>query len=156
MLKNIFSRFGIAIFLMGMVFVCIPTVSLAQNTIIGGGSNTTLGGGSNTSLGGVQQTTLSNPLNFYSICGLVKAIFNVILTLGTPIAVLFLVYAGFRFIVARGNPGELQKARTNLVHVILGIAIFLGAWILGQIIASTINSIATSAGQQSITGNTCN
>ena len=55
---------------------------------------------------------------------------------------LFLVYAGFLFVLARGSATGLQKAKSNLIHVILGIGIFIGAWLLGQIIANTINAVS--------------
>ena len=134
----------------------IPMVSLAQlptSQSVGLPASQSVGTAGNTTSGNY---TLQNPLNFSTVCGLVKAIFNVVLTLGVPVAVLFLVYAGFKFIIARGNPEELRKARANLTHVLMGIAIFLGAWILGQVIANTVNSLAAAAGQPSVTGNACN
>ena len=86
--------------------------------------------------------TFCNTLNINSICGLIKQLLSVFLTIGTPIAVLFLVYAGFLFVIARGNSAKLNLAKSNFVHVVLGIAIFLGAWLMGQVIANTINAIA--------------
>jgi len=89
----------------------------------------------NNSIFGIQ-----NPLGngTDSFCKLVKLLLNVIIIFGIPIATLFLVYAGFKLILARGNPEELKKARENLMWVIIGIGIFLGAWLLGQVIANTI------------------
>ncbi len=85
--------------------------------------------------------TLQNPLNVTSICGLLQAILSAILTIGTPVAVLFLIYAGFKFVTARGNSEALVKARENLLYVCIGIALFIGAWVLGQIIANTLNQL---------------
>ena len=73
---------------------------------------------------------------------MIKQLLSIFLAIGTPIAVLFLVYAGFMFVMARGNAHELETAKRNIVHVILGICIFLGAWLMGQVIANTINAIA--------------
>ena len=84
---------------------------------------------------------LQNPLNVSTICGLIKKVLNVILGLGIPIAMLFLVYAGFMFVKAKGNPGEIKKAKENLMYIIFGTALFLGAWLLGQLVANTINQI---------------
>ena len=84
---------------------------------------------------------LVNPLSVNTICGIIKKVLNAILALGIPVAMLFLVYAGFLFVKARGNPTELTHARENLFYVVIGIGIFLGAWLLGQIIANTINAI---------------
>jgi hypothetical protein len=96
---------------------------------------------------------LTNPLSVSSICGLIKKVLGAILALGIPIAMLFLVYAGFLFVIARGSPTGLQKAKDNLLHVVMGIGIFLGAWFLGQIIANTINAVQPG----SVSGiNSCN
>ena len=84
---------------------------------------------------------LENPLGNVTVCSLLQKFLNALLAIGIPIAVLFLVYAGFMFIIARGAPKGLAKARTNLVNVLIGIALFLGAWTIGQLVASTINSI---------------
>lgn len=96
---------------------------------------------------------LQNPLGFSTICGLIKGLLNAVLTLGVPIAVFFLVFAGFKFVVARGSPDGIKKARENIVNVFIGIAIFLGAWFLGQVIANTLNSVTGGA----VSGiNSCN
>ncbi len=84
---------------------------------------------------------LDNPLNVGSICGLLQAILTALLTIGTPVAVLFLVYAGFKFVVARGNAEKLGEAKNNLLYVVIGIALFIGAWLLGEIIANTLNQL---------------
>ena len=136
-----------------LVFLFLPLVSFAQ---IGGGGpvQSTSGSGpvQSTFLGGPNQATsgsgctssfcFQNPLNFETICGLLKQLLSVFLTLGTPVAALFLVYAGFKFVVARGNPTKLGVAKNNLLFVVIGICIFLGAWLMGQLIANTINTIA--------------
>ena len=85
---------------------------------------------------------LQNPLNYKTICGLINGLLKVFLTIGIPIAVLFLVYAGFLFVWARGSVEGLTKAKNNLFYTLLGIALFLGAWFLGQVIASTVNALS--------------
>ncbi len=84
---------------------------------------------------------LKNPLSVGTICGLIQKLVNVFLAIGIPIAVLFLVWAGFMFVIARGDPKALIKAKENFTYVIIGIAVFLGAWLMGQIIANTINTV---------------
>ena len=97
--------------------------------------------------GNTNSITLLNPLDgISSICQLLQKVLGVLLAFGVPIAVLFLVYAGFLFVKARGNPKELIHARRNFKYVILGIMLFLGAWMLGQIVASTINTLGAGSG----------
>ena len=96
---------------------------------------------------------LQNPLKFQTICGLIKGVFNAILTLGAPLAVLAFIYAGFQLVLAQGNTTKLAKAKDNLLYIFIGVALFLGAWVLGQIIASTLNTVT---GGQTGTTASCN
>ena len=94
-----------------------------------------------------------NPLKVSTICGLIQKLLTAILVLGTPVAVLAMVYAGFMFVLARGNAEKLVKAQKNLLYVLMGIAIFFGSWVLGQVIANTINTIKPGTVNSS---NSCN
>jgi hypothetical protein len=98
---------------------------------------------------------IGNPLNANTICDALKIFLNALLTLGVPVMVLFLVYAGFRLVWARGNSKQLQSAKANLWYTILGIGIFMGAWLLGQIIANTLNQLGTAAGSSNPTIGQC-
>lgn len=97
--------------------------------------------------GGSSVVGFGNPLNVSTICGALKLFLNALLTLAMPVAVLFLVYGGFKLVLARGNPKQLQVAKRNLFWIIVGIAIFMGCWVLGQILANSLNSLASQAGQ---------
>lgn len=94
-------------------------------------------------------TSLKNPLGSKasSICQLVKLLLKAVMVIGIPIAVLFIVYAGFKFVVAQGSPGEISEARANLLNVIIGIAIFLGASLIADVILNTLKGLgATGVG----------
>lgn len=82
--------------------------------------------------------TLCNPLSVSSFCGLVKVLLDAALVIGIPIAVLFIVYAGFKFVMAQGNPEELSSARKNMLYTIIGIAIFVGASLIATVIVNTM------------------
>ena len=92
------------------------------------------------------QVALDNPLNSQTLCGLIKSILNVILAIGVPVLALFIVWAGFKFVFARGNPAALQVARKNFVYLLFGAFIFFGCWALGQIVANTLNQVSNSTG----------
>jgi len=87
---------------------------------------------------------LKDPLEIKNFCDLVKKLLNIVLAIGVPIAVLFLVWAGFRFILARGSQDGLVDAKRNFYFVIIGIAIFLGAWTLATVISATIQTLDES------------
>ncbi len=123
-----------------IVIICIPLIGLAQ------GSNYSQNTGSNYTQG---SNKLENPLNnINNFCDLVKVILDAVIIIGMPIAVLFLVYVGFGFIIARGNPEKMKVARQNFLYTVIGIAIFLGAWTIAKIIQSVIIGLGATGASQ--------
>lgn len=113
------------------------TVGGGSSQTFGGGSSQTVGGGSSQTVGGLQ-----NPLGKVTgICQLLKILLNIGILTGIPIAMLFVVLAGFKFILARGNPALLERARMNLYWTLIGIAIFIGIWFLVQVLANTLGAL---------------
>ena len=107
-----------------------------------GGVPSQTGGIVPSQVGGPTVAGIQNPLGQTdSICKLIKALFSAIIMLGIPVATLFIVYAGFRLVVARGRPEALKKARENLMWTIIGVGIFLGAWMLAQVISNTLAAL---------------
>ena len=129
-------------FFISLLLVTLPIVVIAQTSNTGGGSPSSNTGGGSPTGNSLSTFQLTNPLDVSSFCGLVQKLLNAGLQLGVPVALLFLVYSGFLFVVARGNPTKLQHAKANFAYVLLGIAIYFGAWLLGQIVANTINAIS--------------
>jgi hypothetical protein len=86
---------------------------------------------------------LRNPLgdNMSTIPGFVMGILSIVMYLGVPLIGVVLIYTGFKFLMARGNPEKIKSAKYNLLWVIIGVGVFLGAWALTVIIDSTINNI---------------
>ncbi len=144
----------ISFLIISLSLLLVPAVSMAQSLSGSGSSgfpNGTLSGSgsSGSAVGGSQ--TVQNPLGgINSFCGLIKAILTAVIQIGIPIAVLFIVYAGFKFVLARGNPGALQQAREGLLYTLIGIGIFLGAWLIAMVIANTVNSLGAGSGQSTI------
>lgn len=91
---------------------------------------------------------LQNPLQVDTICKALKLFLTALLTLAVPVAVLFLVYAGFLFVWARGSKDGLAHAKNNFFWTVAGIAIFMGAWVLGQVIANTLGQLGGGTNQQ--------
>ena len=92
---------------------------------------------------------LTNPLAFGSLPEFLVAILDIVIQIGFPIIVLFIVYIGFQFVrhSAEGNSEELAKDRTNLLWAFVGALILLGAQVLAIGICGTIQDIgATNIG----------
>jgi hypothetical protein len=95
--------------------------------------------------GPVGKSELMNPLKVTNFCQLIKIVLDAILIIGMPIAVVFLVLVGFKFILAQGNPEKIHDAQKNFLNTVIGIAIFLGAWTIAKIIAATLQGLGVSA-----------
>jgi len=83
---------------------------------------------------------LQNPLR--SICSFedfVELLLQAVIRIGLPIAVLFIVYAGFLFVTAQGNVTKLEEAKRTFLYTIIGVTIFLGSWALALIVKNTIS-----------------
>ncbi len=90
--------------------------------------------------------TIPNPLkngtnSLYAFINLV--INNVILPVGGVLAVIFIIYSGFLFVTARGNPTKLETAKQAFLWAAIGTAILLGAWAISLAIEATITQITS-------------
>ena len=93
---------------------------------------------------GCTGTCLENPLRFTSIEKFIEGFLQAVIMIALPIIVAFMVYAGFKYIFARGRPAEITKAHQNFSYVIIGTILILGAWVLSTLIGATVRQILGS------------
>jgi len=118
--KKISAR--VYIFATSLVLVFAPSVSFAQNTGPAG--------------------VIQNPLgNITSIPTLIAVIMVYVVRIGGIIAIFAFIYSGFKFVQARGNPAELEKARDIFFYTCIAVAILLGAQLIASIIVSSIRNL---------------
>lgn len=84
---------------------------------------------------------IQNPIKAHNVGELVNFLLSIVLQVGVPIAVIFLIYSGFLFIKARGNPEGISEARRAFMWTVIGTAVLLGASALAGVIQGTINQI---------------
>lgn len=81
-----------------------------------------------------------NYLGFSTIEDVLLALLNVFIVIATPIIILFIIYAGFLYVTARGNAQQVQQASRALTYAIIGGILIIGAvaiaGIFGDIVAS--------------------
>ncbi len=97
---------------------------------------------------GSNPATIQNPLgeNNTSVQALLLKIMNLVATVGAIIVVFFIIYSGFKFVTARGNPAEVSKAKDIFFATIIGGAILLGADIIANIVVNTVNTTVGRSG----------
>ncbi len=105
---------------------------LAGHKILLAVESSSLGGG---------KLNIENPINPSDLNELIEAILELVIKVGTPILVLAIIYVGFLFVAARGNPGKLEEAKQAFVWTLIGSAIILGAFVISTIIKTTIGEI---------------
>jgi lysylphosphatidylglycerol synthetase-like protein (DUF2156 family) len=89
---------------------------------------------------GVKAVTIKNPLGNDSLESLLNKLMNIVTVFGSIVVVFFIIYSGFKFVTARGNEGEITKAKEMFYATIIGAAILLGARVIAQVVVGTVES----------------
>lgn len=111
------------------MMLVIPSLSLVHAVSVGSNNGT---------------VTLTNPIKYTSISAIVGAILDAVEYIGGIACALWIIWGGFLFVKAQGNPEELSKAKATLLHAVIGTVIILGAGAILTIIQSTITAIKPS------------
>lgn len=89
---------------------------------------------------GGQSVSIENPLKAKSITQFFTSIIQVILIFATPLVVLFIILAGFKYVVARGNPEKIKEANNALLFAVIGGLLILGAFAILAVIQGTVDA----------------
>ncbi|HEX4799320.1 MAG TPA: hypothetical protein VFV22_02155 [Candidatus Paceibacterota bacterium] len=113
------------------LFFLIPFFSLFAET-----------GGGNVS-GGAREggSRFSNPLNAEDITQFLVQIIDIMLVFAIPIIVLFIMYGGYKLVVARGEGKSLEEGRNAIFYAIIGGVIVLAAKLIIEVIQSTVGAL---------------
>lgn len=129
---NLIKKIGIGLIALFLVF---PIVTFSQ---------VTGGGGGNTSI----PVRIANPFNCggnTTNCSLMTLINSILNNIVMPIAavavVMWIVWAGFGFLKAQGNPGEIEKAKQRLLWALIGAGILLGAVGISNVVSNTVRAL---------------
>jgi len=84
---------------------------------------------------------LCNPLKHDTIEKFVDAIADIVLQIGSVVAVFFIIYSGFLFVVARGSEEKITRAKTVFMWTIVGAAVLLGAAVVSKAIVNFVQGL---------------
>lgn len=87
---------------------------------------------------------IENPISVNSIPDLVQTILEGLIKIGIPLLVVMIVYSGWLYLFARGDPGKIKSAHDMFLYTLLGGAILLAAWAIAQLIHSTLLDLTAS------------
>ena len=89
---------------------------------------------------------LANPLGGVTdIFTFINTILDAVLKLGAVLAVMAIIYAGFLFVTASGDDGQISTAKSVLLYTVIGIVILFGARIIAAVITNTVTSIGSAS-----------
>ena len=119
-----------------MIFLIIflPLITYAEQGSDNGGNND-----NNTRI------TLKNPLGdkINNLPSFIYMILNIVFQIGAIFSVLAIIYVGFLFVSARGDPEKLVIARRAFLYTVIGIGVLLGAVLIASVIQGTISNVST-------------
>jgi len=83
---------------------------------------------------------IENPLKNgnSTIPDFIKTILTGVVEIGMPVIALAVIYSGFLFVKAQGNPEKITEAKNSLLYTLIGAALLLGAWAIAQLISNTV------------------
>ena len=120
-----------------------PNVTSGSNNVIGE-PNTKAGATDvNPTSGGTFY--LQNPLSsqFTTVGGLVGGFIQIFVYLVVLFAVVMIIYVGLRLVLAQGDTKQIQERKDQLLMLVIGLAIVIGARIIVQVVISTLQSTGT-------------
>ncbi len=86
-------------------------------------------------------TKFPNPIQATSLNGLLRDLMRIVIELGAIAVVLFIMYAGYLFVTARGDTKQIESAKGTLTWTIIGGMVLLGAQVIADAIQGTVNEL---------------
>ncbi len=122
----------ISINLLILILLLIPIFTYAQNPIPPSSSSQT------TSL------KIPNPLKdktgtLMSLLG--SVLDNIVMPIAAVAVVMWIIWAGFQYVLAQGKPAEIEKAHQRLLWSLVGGGILLGAAAIAKVVQTTIETL---------------
>ena len=84
---------------------------------------------------------IGNPISSNTFGDLIGKIADVLIAIGIPVAAVFIIYAGFMFVSARGNEEQITKAKSNFFWAIVGTLVLTGAKIIATALKNTVEGL---------------
>lgn len=87
-----------------------------------------------------QGSGLTNPLKNATLMGFLQDILDVIMVFAIPLIVFMIIYAGFMYVTAQGEPGKIGQAHKALLYAVIGGVIILAANVILAVIQGTVDA----------------
>lgn len=84
---------------------------------------------------------INNPLKVDTVQDAIKLFMDAVLRIALPFIIVFFIWSGLSFVLARGNTKKMETAKNMFLYTIVGTLLILGAWTITNAIIGTVNSI---------------
>jgi hypothetical protein len=84
---------------------------------------------------------ICNPIATDTITDFIENLLTNVIRIGIPIIALAVIYSGFLFVFARGNPEKITEAKSALLYTLIGAVLLLGSWAIAQLISETVSAL---------------
>ena len=81
-------------------------------------------------------SVLCNPLKSCTFFEVIVKLARAITAIGIPFVAIMIVWAGFLYVTAQGDPKKLETAKKSLVWALIGSAIVIGAYALATAVVN--------------------
>jgi Type IV secretion system pilin len=142
MASHISNKHGIVLIALFSLAMASPLMGFAQvPTQTGqGGTINTQTGQTGTYDGGAV-VSLKNPLSgVNSVSDIVLKFMQIVSYLAVIFGVIMIMWVGLQLVLAQGKPEEIKKRSGELLWVVVGIGVILGARVLVSVVINTLQS----------------
>lgn len=86
--------------------------------------------------------TIQNPLGAENtdVNVILQKILNLVSVVGGIIVAFFIIFSGFKIVMAKGKPDALKEAKEMFIATIIGGAILLGANVIANVVVNTVKT----------------
>jgi len=122
---------------MGFLVMLAPVILLAQTMPAPSTTQSPTPG--STQIG----AKIDNPFNGGNdLMALIRVILsNIVMPIAAVAVVVWIVWAGFQFVLAQGNPKKIDDAKKNLLWSLIGAGILLGAAAISVVVENTVRAL---------------
>lgn len=85
----------------------------------------------------MNEIQFENPIAANNVQELMVTLLDAAITIAIPIIVLFVIYAGFTYVTARGNTSKIERAHKTLGWSLVGAGVLIGAKLIAAAIIAT-------------------
>lgn len=83
----------------------------------------------------------NNPISANDFTELIASLLDFVTQVGTALAVFMVIYSGFLFVQAQGDPAKIKTAKSTFLWTVIGGVILIGAKTLAEVIRNTATGL---------------